>query len=108
RQSEQNLDVVETHQSADGTTQFVHVVKSPIYDSENHLIGVQGVFWDVTERRRAEEKLAAEKERLHVTLRSIGDGVMSTDIDGRITLMNQVAEELTGWTHAEAGGKSIA
>jgi PAS domain S-box-containing protein len=59
RQSEQNLDVVETHQSADDTPQFVHVVKSPIYDTENQLIGVQGVFWDVTERRRAEEKLAA-------------------------------------------------
>ena len=102
RQSEQNLDVVETHQGTDGAAQFVHVVKSPIYDSDSKLIGVQGVFWDVTERRRAEEKLAAEKERLHVTLRSIGDGVISTDIDGKITLMNQVAEELTGWDHAEA------
>jgi PAS domain S-box-containing protein len=108
RQSEQNLDVVETHQSNDGSTQYVHVVKSPIYDAENKLIGVQGVFWDVTERRRAEEKLAAEKERLHVTLRSIGDGVISTDINGHVTLMNQVAEELTGWSHAEAKGKPLA
>jgi PAS domain S-box-containing protein len=108
RQSEQNLDVVETHQGPDGSVQFVHVVKSPIYDRENKLIGVQGVFWDVTERRRAEEKLAAEKERLHVTLRSIGDGVISTDIDGKVTLMNQVAEELTGWTHAEAKGRPVA
>src|SRR3954469_17359001 len=108
RQSEQNLDVVETHQGSDGGTQFVHVVKSPIYDIENKLVGIQGVFWDVTERRRAEEKLAAETERLCVTLRSIGDGVISTDIDGKITLMNQVAEELTGWTHAEARGKTVA
>src|SRR5687768_10304535 len=49
RQSEQNLDVVETHPNGEGT-QFVHVVKSPIYDTEQKLIGVQGVFWDVTER----------------------------------------------------------
>jgi PAS domain S-box-containing protein len=43
-----------------------------------------------------------------VTLGSIGDGVISTDINGKITLMNQIAEELTGWTHAEAKGKPIA
>lgn len=107
RQSESNLDVIETHQAADGSTLYVHVVKSPFYDFDGKLIGVQGVFWDVTERRRAEEKLAAEKERLHVTVRSIGDGVISTDTNGGITMMNQVAEELTGWTQAEAKGHHL-
>jgi PAS domain S-box-containing protein len=107
RQSESNLDVIETHQAADGSTLYVHVVKSPFYDLDGKLIGVQGVFWDVTERRRAEEKLAAEKERLHVTVRSIGDGVISTDTNGIITMMNQVAEELTGWTQSEAKGHHL-
>jgi len=107
RQSEQNLDVIETHPTPDGATQFVHVVKSPIFNHDGALIGVQGVFWDVTERRSAEEKLAAEKERLTVTLRSIGDGVISTDTNGCVTLMNQVAEELTGWTQIEAKGKPL-
>ena len=50
-------------------------------------------------------QLAAERERLAVTLRSIGDGVISTDSDGNILLMNKVAEELTGWTNLEALGQ---
>ena len=50
-------------------------------------------------------QLAAERERLAVTLRSIGDGVISTDSEGNILLMNRVAEELTGWTDQEAIGQ---
>ena len=51
--------------------------------------------------------MAAEKERLTVTLRSIGDGVISTDLQGRITSVNKVAEELTGWKEDEAIGKPL-
>jgi PAS domain S-box-containing protein len=51
-----------------------------------------------------EERLSQEKERLAVTLRSIGDGVIVTDADGRVSLLNRVAEELTGWTTEEAAG----
>ena len=66
------------------------------------------VFQDITERKHMEAALAAEKERLSVTLRSIGDGVIATDTEGRVTLMNEVAESLTGWTISEARGKPLA
>lgn len=59
------------------------------------------------QRRVAEQKLANEKERLAVTLESIGDGVIATDNEGRVILLNKVAEELTGWTEAEAFGRSL-
>jgi PAS domain S-box-containing protein len=65
---------------------------------------IQVVIQDITQRKLAEIALAAERERLAVTLRSIGDGVITTDTEGRVTLLNKVAEELTGWTHAEAVG----
>jgi PAS domain S-box-containing protein len=62
---------------------------------------------ELAERKRAEEALAAEKEQLVVTLCSIGDGVITTDIEGKVVLLNPVAEKLTGWTQQEAAGKPL-
>ncbi len=59
------------------------------------------------ERNKIEEALATEKERLAVTLRSIGDGVIATDIKGKVTLLNKVAEILTGWSQGEALGNDL-
>jgi PAS domain S-box-containing protein len=58
--------------------------------------------------RRAERALAEETERLSVTLRSIADAVITTDMDGRVQLLNPAAEQLTGWTHADACGGPVA
>jgi len=65
-------------------------------------------FRDITELTRERLALAFEKERLAVTLCSIGDAVMTTDAVGRVTLMNPPAEVLTGWTAAEAEGRPLA
>ncbi len=62
---------------------------------------------DLTDRKQSEEALAAEKERLAVTLRSIGDGVITTDVKGMILLINKEAEKLTGWTQEDATGSPI-
>ena len=62
---------------------------------------------EIIRRKRLEADLAREKERLAVTLRSIGDGVISTDIDGKVVSLNGVAEHLTGWTEREALGKPL-
>ena len=72
---------------------------------ENEHIRVYGS--DITERDRAVAALAAEKDRLAVTLRSIGDAVIATDEQARVTMLNQVAEELTGWKAEEAAGKRL-
>ncbi|MPY86710.1 MAG: PAS domain S-box protein [Luteitalea sp.] len=57
---------------------------------------------------KAVEALASEKERLAVTVSSIGDGVITTDLEGRITLLNNVAEQLTGWPQDEAVGHDLS
>ena len=56
------------------------------------------------DRRRAEEALYQERERALITLHSIGDGVITTDANGRVDYMNPVAENVTGWTYGEAQG----
>jgi diguanylate cyclase (GGDEF)-like protein/PAS domain S-box-containing protein len=62
---------------------------------------------NMMERKTAEEVLFTEKERASVTLNSIGDAVLSTDLPGNITYLNVVAEKMTGWTCAEAFGKPL-
>ncbi len=80
------------------------------------FVTVSAVFYVDEKRRRfdvqalsfQERSLAAEKERLSVTLRSIGDGVITSDIHGNLVLINKVAEKLTGWSQVEAYGRPVA
>ncbi len=60
------------------------------------------------ERKGIEEILFNEKERAQVTLNSIGDAVLSTDISGNVTYLNRVAETMTGWSWQEAVGQPVA
>jgi len=62
---------------------------------------------EVTERKRAEEDLRHQREWLRVTLSSIGDAVIASDTDGRITFLNSVAATLTGWQLEETLGQPI-
>lgn len=78
--------------------------KFPLFN-DGKIYAIGGVCTDITNHKRAEAKLAAEQERLAVTLRSIGDGVVTTDTSGNIVLINKVAEKLTGWLQEEANGK---
>ncbi|MGB9129269.1 MAG: EAL domain-containing protein [Thiobacillus sp.] len=70
---------------------------------------------DISERksaefvlRVAEEALFMEKERAQVTLNSIGDAVLTTDLLGNVSYLNLVAEAMTGWSREEALGRPIA
>ena len=63
---------------------------------------------NVTEREIARHELFTEKERAQVTLNSIGDAVLSTDISGDVTYLNVVAEHMTGWSKKEAVGHPLS
>jgi diguanylate cyclase (GGDEF)-like protein/PAS domain S-box-containing protein len=66
-----------------------------------------GVVHSAIARKSREGILFYDKERAQVTLNSIGDAVLSTDGNWRITFLNPVAERLIGWTHAEASGRQL-
>jgi two-component system cell cycle sensor histidine kinase/response regulator CckA len=65
---------------------------------------VEAIVKDITSLRKASQKIDEERERLAVTLRSIGDALIATDAQGNIVLMNPVAEQLTGWPLGMATG----
>ncbi|WP_455210649.1 EAL domain-containing protein [Kaarinaea lacus] len=69
--------------------------------------GFEGTIRDITVNKLAAEALHQEKERLHVTLESIGDGVITTDISRKVEYLNPVAEWMTGWSEENACGKPI-
>jgi diguanylate cyclase (GGDEF)-like protein/PAS domain S-box-containing protein len=64
-----------------------------------------GTAFDITARKAAEEALFLEKELAQVTLKSLGDAVVTTDPDGRVLSLNPAGEALTGWTESEAQGQ---
>jgi PAS domain S-box-containing protein len=90
----------------DGTGVTWWVSLHPI-GTGNSIHRFVGISTNITGRKRAEKKLRASEERLAATLRSIGDGVISCDAEGRVASLNLVAENLTGWSTDEARGKAL-
>ena len=76
-------------------------------DEKGRLIRLLGVEVDITERKLYEEALFREKESAQITLRSIGDGVITTDAESNVEYINPVAEELTGWKVDDASGRQV-
>lgn len=88
--------------------EFPEADEGPFLKEERHLIEAFAErLGKIIERHQVQEALVAERERLSVTLHSIGDGVIATDTEGRVVLVNQVAEDLTGWSQQEAEGQPL-
>ena len=80
---------------------------SPLKDRDGHVVGASKIIHDIIEIVAAREALKDERELLATTLSSIGDGVIVTDADSRVTFINPEAERLTGWTQSEAEGMPL-
>ncbi len=62
--SGQTLEIVEENRAPHGETRYVNVIKTPIHDARGRTIGIQGIFWDITEKMRSEEQLRKANEDL--------------------------------------------
>ncbi|SEC27193.1 EAL domain-containing protein [Terriglobus roseus] len=93
----------------DGSTFWASVVVTLMRDEDGTPVGFAKVTHDQTRYRQqqlaleaTERSMQEERDRLEVTLLSIADGVICTDAEGRVTMMNPVAEAMTGWPREEA------
>jgi diguanylate cyclase (GGDEF)-like protein/PAS domain S-box-containing protein len=92
----------------DGSIRNISAVERAILDESGNVTRLVGVNTDITDRQAAEDELFAEKERAQVTLNSIGDAVVCTDLAGNVSFLNPVAEKMTGWPQEEATGQPVA
>ncbi len=103
----ESLDTVEAHQGPHGEKLFVHVIKSPLYDASGKVVGVQGIFWDVTQRKRIEEDLAFERDLLRALLDHIPDRIYFKDVHCRfIRCSKSMASRLGAGDPRDVVGKT--
>ena len=101
------VDLVNWNLHKDGHLVCLLTNGVPILDENGGLLGYRGVDKDITERKQMEEALRNSEKWLSTTLSSIGDAVITTDTEGRVTFINPVARSLTGWDHDEAAGQTL-
>ncbi|MET0383361.1 MAG: EAL domain-containing protein, partial [Burkholderiaceae bacterium] len=92
---------------ADGGIRHLHGTARITRDAAGRPHRLIGANWDVTELRQLAADLAEDRSLLSVTLESIGDAVITTNVRGNITWLNPVAERLTGWLSTEAKGRPL-
>ena len=90
----------------DGSVVWARLNAAVMLDGKRSRGHVQTVE-DISERKAADDALFAEKERAQVTLNSIGDAVLTTNLPGNVTYLNQVAELMTGWSRELAVGRPL-
>ncbi len=78
------------------------------FDAQGRPVRFVGTHSDIQARKVAEEELAAERERLRVTLHAMVEAVVTANRDGVVNYMNEAAEQLTGWVEGAAIGRRLA
>ncbi len=112
RELELRFGILENFEAAlrtrTGATVWVSINAHFYHDAGGAIAGIEGGIRDVSGLKYAREALHKEKEKIQVTLESIGDGVLTTDVTGVIEYLNPTAERLTGWHLREARGLPLA
>ncbi len=101
------LDFESEITGADGTQRWISENVRAVRAEDGRLLRLQGFVTDITDRRRFEQALGEERERLAVTLRAMTEGVITTDERGLVQYVNEAAENLTGWVEGAAIGRRL-
>jgi len=103
----ERYETVEEHQAASGERLYVQLIKSPIYSMENEILGVHCIFWDVTEHKRAEEKLRESEEQFRLLFEQAPVAYHEIDRRGILRRVNQAECVLLGYEASELVGHPI-
>lgn len=107
-ESQQAINEVETNESPSGQWSYVQVIKTPILDSAGNVSGVQGIFWDVSDRMRAERQLRESEARKRAIFESAMDSIIFLDHAGRIVECNGAASHLLEYSRDQLVGQDFA
>ncbi len=100
-ESRETYEDIESHAGTDGSTLYVHVLKAPVYDAADNVIGIQGIFWDVTARHEAEAALRREQFLLTSLMQNIPDNIFFKDCDGHYLRINRAMADRFGLNSPE-------
>ncbi len=100
-QTGQLFQGVEENRSSCGENKYVQVLKTPIRDSVGNTIGIQGIFWDITENKKAEDALRESDERLRILFEKAADPIYVCEPAGQLIQVNEQACRMTGYTREE-------
>jgi sigma-B regulation protein RsbU (phosphoserine phosphatase) len=103
----QTYDIVEEHQPLGQGRSFVRVVKTPLFGSDGTLIGLQGIFWDITKERLMEENLRNSEALYHSLVETLPQNIYRKDLQGRYTFANARYCKTLGKPLEEVLGKTI-
>ena len=89
-------EYIEEKYIQDGQEIWVHTAKTPIKDEKGNVTGILGIFWDITQRKRAEESLRKSEEKLAGIVKSVPDAMIMMDKEFNIVWTNDIAKGLSG------------
>lgn len=104
----QVFEAIEEHLQADGQKIYVQVLKAPVRDANDKIVGIQGMFWDVTAREQAEASMHESEARKRAIFEAALDCMIMIDHDGRVVEFNPAAEKTFGFTRQEVLGKEMS
>ncbi len=103
----ENYQLEKRNLHQDGHVVHIQLSVSLVRDEQGAPLYFVSQAQDISERKAFEDALHRERELAEVTLRSIGDAVITTDLHLCVSLLNPIAEAMTGWSNAEAQGRPV-